>query len=460
MEVLMHDPSARVASAGQMKGDASTVATRRACVLLLNPPVYDVRLPWAKFQQPTQLLRLATALRRNGADVRLIDALYCPAEARLPRRRVAILDTDDGLTINKWRFGMPSAALSGALRSLNDQGWRPDTIYVESFATHWWEGAAEIIAAARACFPNAQVILTGAYAALAPAHAAEFTGADDLRAEPLPGLTNLPPDVSLYPSPPAFVWLSLGDGSRPAATIIDEIASLATAGVRAFAFADERIATRFPSLYRAVLDGLIDRRLRIALHAFGTLAPQELVEQPDLAVLLHRAGYAQLNLADDRAMPLGRDADDAWLAASEAAAMACTRAGFRPRSGEVTGGLCLGRGGENLAERARLATLLSQCLGSIIFWPYQPDPDECADGPLEARNGKLYPLRARNGATYQDYLGVLGLATVLNAKYRSRTFDFLGDGLVATLLRDSLGRRAWDPDPVVKGSLRLPVLQR
>jgi hypothetical protein len=110
-----------------------------------------------------------------------------------------------------------------------------------------------------------------------------------------------------------------------------------------------------------------------------------------------------------------------------------------------------------LDERARFLTLTSHALGSVIVWPYQPSLAECPGIDLEDINGKLFPLRQRNGATYRDYLNVLGLATVLNAKYREYTFDFLGGSLMERLFRDSLVREAWSPEENVKGSLRLPA---
>jgi len=76
---------------------------------------------------------------------------------------------------------------------------------------------------------------------------------------------------------------------------------------------------------------------------------------------------------------------------------------------------------------------------------------------LESQNGKLFPLRNLSGIRYSEYMDLLGLAVVLNAKYRERTFDFLGDGLVGRLFRDSVARRGWDPPQEVKGSVNLPM---
>jgi hypothetical protein len=135
-------------------------------------------------------------------------------------------------------------------------------------------------------------------------------------------------------------------------------------------------------------------------------------------------------------------------------------AGFRKRTEALNAGICIGRLGEDLAERALLITLVAHHMGSVILWPYQPAPAECPGVPLERQNGKLFPLREQNRLTYRDYLNLIGLSAVLNAKYRDCTFDFLSDGLVPRLFRASLERQGWDPPPEVKGSLQLPVLVR
>ncbi|HYT37415.1 MAG TPA: hypothetical protein VEL49_09570, partial [Ktedonobacteraceae bacterium] len=65
---------------------------------------------------------------------------------------------------------------------------------------------------------------------------------------------------------------------------------------------------------------------------------------------------------------------------------------------------------------------------------------------LEYQNGKLFPFAEYNGVSYRAYhQDLLGLAAVLNAKYRSRTFDFLGDGLIPRLVRSSLVSKSWNP---------------
>jgi len=431
-------------------------------VLLLNPPVHDTRVPWSQFQQPVLLLKLATLLGHHNKDVKLIDARYVTRGKRVTRERVAILDLD-GIPLNKWRFGLSRPALRRALRALAIDDWRPDQIYVECLTPFWWEGAAEAIGVAKAQFPDACLILVGPYASLAPEHAARHTEADKILSGTWSALAALQVDVSLYPEPPAFAYLTLGAGQLPPTDVVDAIASNISSSKRrlqSFAFVEPVCEPQFVDQFRAVLEEIIARKLDVTLYALGSVSPPDFLNHPNLAGLMKQAGYAQITFADDRDVGLDSDSREHWIDACRSAAAACRDAGFKMRTEAVTASLCLGRRDESLAERVRTCTLLAHFVGSVIIWPYQPTVQECDNIPLEEQNGKLFPLRTQNGTTYRDYLEIQGLTTVLNAKYRDTTFDFLGDGLISRLFRESVVREAWDPDPMVKGSLHLPLVQR
>jgi hypothetical protein len=373
---------------------------------------------------------------------------------------VRIIDLD-GTPVNKWRYGVSRWALDSQLRLLQRSGWRPDRIFIECFTTFWWEGAAEAVATAKRRFPDSTVSLLGAYAALAAEHAKEHSLADEVISQPPRWLSALPTDLSVYPEIPSFAFVATGDGTRTTEEIVEEIVvKAARRQVRHFAFEDHAIARRFGSLYRSVLERLVERKLRICWYALGNIAPGDLVEQPDLADLMRRAGYIQIWFSDDRDTPPGSHAFEQLSDSYAAAAEFCHAAGFPQRAEALNGTLCVGRGMEDIAERARLAAAVASRIGSITLWPYQPSPQECSGVALEDQNGKLFPLRTQSGLTYEEYLRLFAVVGVLSSKYRTRTFDFLGDGLIPRLLRDSLRREAWDPDPSVKGGLQLPVVIR
>ncbi len=427
-----------------------TPATNPRRVLLFNPPVYDTRFPWNHWQQPVTLLQLATLLRNNGCDVRLIDALYRKSDKKLTRRRIDVF-TRGEVSINYWRFGQLRSELNAQLIALKKEDWQPDEVYLEGFTTFWWKGVVEAISLVRKKFPQARVVLCGAYPSLATEHAAIHSGADIIAVGALEGLSGLPLDLSLYPTRPLFSYLSIATDTGSSDDLVNEFLAKATPTnekerISQFAFADHDIASRFPEQFRSFLHMIIERKIKVRFYALANLRPEDLVNDPELADLLFRAGFKQLVFADDRDQLLTEESREKQFELYRQAIELCINAGYRWRTEALVGSVCIGRPGEQLEDIAAFMTRVAHVAGSLIVVPYQPSPNECAsDLPLEYQNGKLFPFAEHNGMSYRNYQDLLGLAAVLNAKYRSHTFDFLGDGLIPRLVRSSIVSKSWDP---------------
>jgi hypothetical protein len=217
------------------------------------------------------------------------------------------------------------------------------------------------------------------------------------------------------------------------------------------AFIDHDVARRFPEQFHAVLQESIDQKYKVSFYALGNLHPRDLVDDPALALQLFRAGFKQITFADDRSLPPTPETRETLLEDYRCAINYCIEVGYRWRTEALAASVCLGRPGEDPGEVAAFMTQLAHIAGSIIVIPYQPTPDECpATLPLELQNGKLFPFAEDNSLPYRGYQDILGLAAVLNAKYRSHTFDFLGDGLIPRLVRSSLNSQSWKPHTLPK----------
>ena len=291
--------------------------THHRRILLCNPPIYDTRFPWARFQQPVALLQLSTLLRQNGCDVRLLDALALDGNTLHRRRRMRVV-TRESVSLNWWRFGRLPTDLRGHLIAFEREKWQPDEVYIAGFTTFWWEGVAEMVALIRQRFPSARIVLFGAYPALASEHAAVHSGADVLVLGQIEGLAGQHVDLSLYPSIPVFSYLSIGTAQRPVGDLCEEFlakVSSVRSGSRVWqvAFADHNVVKRFPEHFRAVLQASIDHKCKVSFFALGTLHPRDLLEDPELAALLQRAGFKQLVFADDRHLPLAAETREQLL---------------------------------------------------------------------------------------------------------------------------------------------------
>ena len=153
-------------------------------MLGINPPVYD--FAWFDlWSKPVGLLSLMQNLRRLSNNVYLLDCLY--------EGRTKPLD------FGRWRTGQTFVDKPEAYRSIPRRYRRfgvggdefrkrlasypkPDVILVTSAMTYWYVGVHEVIKAAKEIFPEAFVILGGAYARLCPEHAA-LSGADFVQTE-------------------------------------------------------------------------------------------------------------------------------------------------------------------------------------------------------------------------------------------------------------------------------------
>lgn len=382
--------------------------------------------------------------------------MYVTSGERLTRSRVAVLDVD-GVAVNKWRFGAPRAQVAQDMKDLFASGWSPDVTYIEGFVTFWWQGVAEAIALVREHFAHTRICVVGAYAALSPDHARDSAEADEVLSSLTDDVRAAESDLSVYPRSPGFAYVSLS--GRSADEVVGEIRSKSAGrAVRHFAFTEHQPLSGSVDTFLAVLQGLAELQLPVRFYAFGSLRARDFSDWPELATLLARARFAQIFLADDRQEPLNeRAAEERFIDESRVAAECCAAAGFRQRTDALVSGVCIGRLGEDFARRVRIMSRLAHVTGSVIPWPYQPAPSECDGVPLEEQNGKLFPFRQQNRVTYRECLHLLGLAAILNAKYRERTFDFLGESAISRMFRDSVGRRAWDPPDDVKGGTLLPM---
>lgn len=432
-------------------------------VLLFNPPVYDTRFPWSRWQQPLTLLRLGSLLKRNECEVRLIDALQTAPDASLRRRRERIILRGD-VPLNYWRFGTLKSQLAAQLRTLQREPWTPDAVYIEGGATFWWEGVKETAALVRERFPNATIILCGTYPQHAANHAATYVDADVIVASPIAALAEQWLDLSHYQPRPAFSHIFISAPYRTTEDILDEIADKAAfasgAGrVTQFAFADHDVASQHPELFRFMLEGILDRKIKASFLALGTIHPRSLADDPELANLMKRVGYKQIVFADDREEPITDDGRANWVELCERAVENCRAAGYRVRTEAVMVTLSVGRPGERIEDVAAHMTRLAHVAGSLIPIPYQPFPEELPDEEaLERHNGKIFPFAEKNGVTYREYQDVLGLAALFNAKYRSRTFDFAGDNLISRLVQESLTSGRWDPHNAPGGLPEKPII--
>lgn len=275
--------------------------------LLVNPYIYDVSA-YDYWLKPVGLLYIATALEKAGVEVRLLDLL----DRHLPG-----VDAHDGrYGTGKFHFVVVKSLLKeygiprylkryGASKEVFDSvDFSPDVVLVTSMMTYWYSGVYETVRLAKERF-KVPVILGGNYPTLLPKHA-KGSGADLIVSgdgipsvydaiETVTGMKldhtvgtkwfeEIKPDYSLYPFLNSAVvhttfgcpyrctyciaWKK-GFRVRSVKSVLEEIESLKSRGVKDIAFYDDALLVkreRVKEILRSLPDE-INYHLPNGIHA-------------------------------------------------------------------------------------------------------------------------------------------------------------------------------------------------
>jgi radical SAM superfamily enzyme YgiQ (UPF0313 family) len=407
-------------------------------VLLVNPWIYDFAA-YNLWIEPLGLLTIAAVLRDHDYGVTLIDCLAPHPGAPHPRLdgsakflKVAVAKPEPVASIPRHygRYGLPVDPFDAALAAAP----APDVVLVASGMTYWYPGVVEAIRRIRARFGAVPLALGGVYATLCPDHARKHSGADQVIAGPgvvaalhfvdketghdsrperyADPRTWPPPAHELVLRPFAGVITSWGCPYRctycasqqlqPAfvrrqpAHVVDEIAACARRGIRDFAFYDDALLLDADRHLVPVLEGILDRGLRVRLHTPNGIHAREITA--GLACLMRRAGFATIRLSLETTDAARQRATGGKVTtgAFEQAVAHLRAAGFGP---DVLGAYVLaGLPGQPLPEVAATVRFV-QALGLqaelALFSPIPGTPDGDRALPVGAdpllHNNTVYP---------------------------------------------------------------------
>src|SRR5262245_51616711 len=420
--------------------------TRRDRVLLLNPPVEETRYSWVRWNQPLDLLKIASRLRSHvGCGVELLDCMKPDesgkvAEDWLPRDRRYY--NVQGERYPMRRFGTSYGELTRQLTAMQKEeegGKRPTQIWITSLCSYWYESVAEVCRIIRQTLPDTQIVLLGQYARLMPKHAAEACAADYIVSKP-PDLSGEPGAFDLYgDNPPPFVALQLNP-----VVAVAEVRVAVERGVLQFTFFEEDVCRDEGGPLIEIFTKTKGLHRHLRYHFICGLHPTKVT--PEIAGVLADKQVAAAHFEEAGAGP------DLDVQAYRKVRAYLREAGLVEADNRLGGFVWIGRPGDHLERIVLRSFEVLNHLEGLILKPYTPTPgspehldneDYLASIPHREWSPHFFPVAEANGITHGEYHDLYRLSAFLNEKIRDGSFDFLKGTLGAQMLRESLRREVW-----------------
>jgi hypothetical protein len=447
----------------------------RSKVLLINPPVEERRYHWLKWNQPLDLLRLGTWLRRShrAIDVRLYDFMLPDESGAVHKHKVKETWTGAIDDLQLWHFGRTLEEFSEVFRQwIHRDGWIPDVIIVTSLTSYWHRSITKLLVdvcnmLGRKHGKRTKKILYGNYPRCEPEHAEAQTIADVALVSGV-DLSGCSPDFGLYTAAekrlPAFFSLDIND---PKVTehlqyCVDVHGTfLKSRGLAlsrrvpfTVAFFNDDLCSPLSHLADVAKFAAANPKL-LAFEGIAGVIPSTLTV--DRLEQLRVAGFRTLYVEHARTPGGGPDIA-AYLPLFELLRheqAQRSRGGETWLTGGVTGFVNIGLPDDDMDELVRSTLVMNSHLGAIILKPHGYSPLLDSASLTERRRRWREPRESSpqwfpyvgNGATLtrDDYDNLIRWQNVINRRVKGTTFDFLDGGTVARLVRETLVAESWKP---------------
>ena len=444
-----------------------------ARVLLVNPPVQERRYHWLRWNQPSELLRLSTWLKKThpNIDIRLFDFMFPDEAGRVTKHKVKETWTGSQDDHQLWHFGKRFEDFQSYLTAAASEKWAPDLILISSLTSYWHVSIEKLLI--KLCSQlgktkrdAAKVCLYGNYPRFEPAHAqgqidadAAFTGSVNT--------VECAPDFRLYVDSegrtPNFFALDV-----EAPQVVDHLneclalkeeadkgRGLARVPVITTAFFNSDLCSTTSHL-DDVCRFVEEHPRQVFIEGIAGIEPRSL--SASKLAQIKRAGFRSLFVEHARSSGGGVRAGMyesllSFLANEREAKRLGKKASPLTERGRVTGFVAMGLPDDDMDELVDSTLKLNGYFQSVILKPYgySPDIDSSTEGERQARWPAPYALSPQwfpfveNGSHlgHSDYANLVRWQNLLNKRVKGFTFDFLDRGHVAGLVRETLVTESW-----------------
>ncbi|WP_027416646.1 hypothetical protein [Aneurinibacillus terranovensis] len=417
-------------------------------VLLINPPVHDVRYAWIRWNQPTGLLLLSSKLSNEvGCKVELFD-LMLPDHGRVPIRdtnRQKVMPDKDRTVYKTRAYGMQMEVVRTKLSNLKSE-WIPTHIVISTLTSYWYESLLTLVPLLRTLFPEIRISLIGGYAVLESEHA-KRTNVDYLVNDFI-DFDDYLPDFKLYAN---SITHRLHDGRLPefgglsftrnniSANLLKQVDMCREMNIRNFVIMENNLFRDECLILSDFLFLLEKKYLQVNLHGICGIDIAKAVD--GIFTKMQKGGYRSFFLEYDL------DGEDLNLDSYRRVYRELVKNQVRYiSSGDIAGFLMIGTQHDNLERMFKHSFQLLEICGSIIPKPYTPDPGtedykRISKQRLDFLSPHVFPMAEQSGISRKEYQEFYQHASFLNEKRLGKSFDFFDEHYSSVALRKSLGKK-------------------
>lgn len=411
-------------------------------ILLINPPVQEVRYAWVRWNQPTTLLMLSSLLEQKHCDVQLLDFMLPTESGRVAVRDLARQKVIDNTTYKTRTYGMPMDEASRNLRLVLKE-WEPDHIVIDTLTSYWYETLRTLIPYLKTLIPRAEISVIGPYAVMETNHAQKI-GATYLVTDFI-DLNKSLPNYRLYLNAitkklnsdklPRFGGVKFT--SDPVNGLIEQVKLLKQNNIKDVVIFEENLFLYNGEIIRDFLKEIKRQDIQLSLNGLCGIEIKD--APPGIFQEMYEAGFRSFFLEYEKE---GNElAIDYYLRVYRELKK------YRISSGDLAGFLMIGTIDDDLETMFRHSFQLLELCGSIIPKPYTPsfDTEEyrllSLEGKLDQVSPHLFPLSGKNGISREDYKEFYQHTSFLNEKRLGQSFDFFDDHYCSIALKRSLGKK-------------------
>lgn len=416
-------------------------------VLLVNPPVQEIRYAWLKWNQPLDLLLLSSKLKEEkGCNVEILDFMLPDENGRVTAKEYKHKKINN--TSYKTRlYGAPLEQVTKRFDNVSSN-WKPDHIIITSLTSYWYEPVLRLLPYFKTTFPDVKISLIGAFPSIETNEALK-TGADYIVKGAF-DFDNYLPNYEIYENDISSILnarktINFGairtTGSDTVENLYNQIKNLKDYNIKDIVIYDEDLFKKDQEVITELLNVLEKRDIAVNFHGICGLHPSK--AKGDIYQKMLKGGFRSFFFEYDLESS-DLDIDGYKKIYYDLIQFNSIR---KIASGYLAGFLMIGTPNDNLETMFKHSFNILETCGSLIPKPYTPTPGSIEYKRISTEKGidflspHMFPMSDTNGISRSEYKEFYQHATFLNEKRAGNSFDYFDRSYTSASLRKSLGKK-------------------